>query len=276
MRHYFPPFEMWFAPLELPPDQLRRRTYLLYATLILTPLSLYFGLVNYQHDGWSVTTLFCFISVAISPGVLFLLRYQHNERFILRLVLFYMLAMLTTIVAVGGGEGTSYCWFYIYPIVAYYIFGQREGSIWTILSWIQALLFVFLNLGPYNYSVGVGARFLFSYTQVALLAYGLEYSRVHYYNRLMAEKQKVEETLREVYTLQNLLPICPNCKNVRDDAGYWHQVESYMTEHTGIEFSHGICPDCRQKMFDSLNQFKAAQQAKREGSITREPVQEIE
>jgi PAS domain S-box-containing protein len=60
--------------------------------------------------------------------------------------------------------------------------------------------------------------------------------------RLIAELQAA---LADVKTLSGILPICAWCKKVRDDAGYWHQVEVYVRDHSTAEFSHGICPACR-------------------------------
>jgi len=53
---------------------------------------------------------------------------------------------------------------------------------------------------------------------------------------------------QEVSRLSRLLPICAWCKNVRDDEGYWRQVEAYMSEHSGAEFTHGICPSCEARL----------------------------
>jgi len=50
--------------------------------------------------------------------------------------------------------------------------------------------------------------------------------------------------LTRVKQLSGLLPICAYCKKIRDDQDYWQQVETYVTEHTDVQFSHGICPDC--------------------------------
>ena len=55
------------------------------------------------------------------------------------------------------------------------------------------------------------------------------------------------EALERVKTLHGLLPICAWCKKIRDDQGYWKQVEVYVQEHTGADFTHGICPDCLEK-----------------------------
>jgi PAS domain S-box-containing protein len=65
--------------------------------------------------------------------------------------------------------------------------------------------------------------------------------------RLMRE---LEVTLSEVRTLQEILPICSYCRKVRDDENYWHTVENYVSRHTGSQFSHGICPDCMEKIVE--------------------------
>ncbi len=59
---------------------------------------------------------------------------------------------------------------------------------------------------------------------------------------------KLEETLAEVNTLSGLLPICAWCKKLRDDKGYWKSVEEYISAHTGAEFTHGMCPECFEKI----------------------------
>jgi len=67
--------------------------------------------------------------------------------------------------------------------------------------------------------------------------------------KLIAELQKA---LAEVKTLSGFLPICASCKKIRDDKGYWNQIESYIRERTDAEFSHGICPDCIKKLYPEL------------------------
>lgn len=55
---------------------------------------------------------------------------------------------------------------------------------------------------------------------------------------------QLQAALAEVKALQAYLPICSYCRKVRDDENYWHNVEAYITKHTGSQFSHGVCPDC--------------------------------
>jgi len=60
---------------------------------------------------------------------------------------------------------------------------------------------------------------------------------------------ELEAALAQVKTLRGLLPICAACKKIRDDQGYWHEVEAYVRAHTEAEFTHGICPECMRKLY---------------------------
>jgi len=60
---------------------------------------------------------------------------------------------------------------------------------------------------------------------------------------------KLQEALSQVKQLSGLLPICSSCKKIRDDKGYWNQIETYISEHSEALFSHGLCPDCGKKLY---------------------------
>ena len=64
----------------------------------------------------------------------------------------------------------------------------------------------------------------------------------------------------QVNSLKGLLPICSSCKKIRDDQGYWHQVEEYVKQHSEAEFSHGICPDCMKRPYPKYYQKYLAKQ----------------
>jgi hypothetical protein len=63
---------------------------------------------------------------------------------------------------------------------------------------------------------------------------------------------QLSSALSQVRTLSGMLPICACCKQIRDDKGYWHQVEEYIRSHTETEFTHSYCPECTRKMMDTL------------------------
>jgi len=56
----------------------------------------------------------------------------------------------------------------------------------------------------------------------------------------------------QILELEGLLPICASCKKIRDDTGNWHQLEAYIRDHSGAEFTHGICPNCRKKLYPDI------------------------
>ncbi len=66
--------------------------------------------------------------------------------------------------------------------------------------------------------------------------------------------QDLQSALASVKSLSGLLPICSGCKKIRDDKGYWNQVESYIQKHTQATFSHGMCPDCIRKFYPELEE----------------------
>lgn len=66
---------------------------------------------------------------------------------------------------------------------------------------------------------------------------------------LEEEKEKLREALQKVKRLSGMLPICASCKKIRDDQGYWKRLESYISEHSEAEFSHGLCPKCAEKLY---------------------------
>lgn len=70
---------------------------------------------------------------------------------------------------------------------------------------------------------------------------------------LAARVRELEDALAQVRQLRDLIPICSYCRRVRDDRDFWQQVESYVTRQTGARFSHGICPECFEKVMKDMN-----------------------
>lgn len=66
--------------------------------------------------------------------------------------------------------------------------------------------------------------------------------------------QELKEALAQVQALSGLLPICAHCKNIRDDQGYWIQIESYIRNHSQADFTHGICPACKDLLYPESTQ----------------------
>ncbi|MBA3028474.1 MAG: hypothetical protein FP816_06630 [Desulfobacteraceae bacterium] len=98
--------------------------------------------------------------------------------------------------------------------------------------------------------------------QVAEIRVELTQAQEEIKRRVAAEIERdkviseLQTALSEVKTLRGLIPICSNCKSIRDDKGYWNQIETYIKAHSNAEFTHGICPDCAQRLYPDMNPYR--------------------
>lgn len=129
-----------------------------------------------------------------------------------------------------------------------------------VISWVGNILYIF-KLGPWpglNYltiSLGLsGAVLAWAVVReglLDLLPRAREALLERERERLIAE---LKSALSEVRTLKELLPICASCKKVRDDQGYWSQIDVYLRTRAAVEFTHGICPDCDARLYGYLTE----------------------
>ncbi|HEX7534748.1 MAG TPA: response regulator [Syntrophales bacterium] len=102
-------------------------------------------------------------------------------------------------------------------------------------------------------------------TDSNLLHRSIRYSMERFNNIKEKERliKELKEALDSIKTLSGLLPICAGCKNIRDDDGYWIQVESYLKSHSSLDFTHSICPDCVKKLYPEFSRNKKVDGEKR-------------
>jgi len=82
--------------------------------------------------------------------------------------------------------------------------------------------------------------------EMALYKHKLEVERNELLKKLKEQQEKIKD-------LSGLIPICSNCKKIRDDSGYWLQVEEYIRQHSSAEFTHSLCPICLKKLYPGLD-----------------------
>ncbi len=93
-------------------------------------------------------------------------------------------------------------------------------------------------------------KYLIERSIVIAMARHKDIMKVRRLNRVLNNRNKeIEKALAEIETLRGIIPICASCKSIRDDKGYWQNVEKYISAHTSAEFSHGICPECEKKLY---------------------------
>ena len=77
-------------------------------------------------------------------------------------------------------------------------------------------------------------------------------ARINTHITLRKQQLQLENNLAEIKRLEGILPICSYCKKIRDDDGYWQQVEQYITEHSQAIFSHGLCAECMEEHYGEI------------------------
>ncbi len=130
-----------------------------------------------------------------------------------------------------------------FGIDTFLAFHQRHPSIPTIImtgTQDQEMAFAAVRQGAQDY---LFKGELSATALIRSLRYAIERQR------LMTELQKALDHVRQ---LQGMLPICAICKNIRDDKGYWNSIESYISAHSEVKFSHSICPVCAKKHYQEF------------------------
>ena len=164
---------------------------------------------------------------------------------------------------IGAGKETVLFWIFMMPPLFFYFFGKREGLVWALIFYsvlLVIMLFPWMFSG-YEYGHYMIPRFLIPSLLIIIISFGLESSRATFRRlldeknrKLLEEKKQLEKALKRIKTLSGLIPICSNCKKIRNDKGYWVQVETYVHKHSGANFSHSICPECGEKLYPEYHE----------------------
>lgn len=238
-------------------DKKRKRLLFILGSLTFILANIIFVFYNYtKHAACEIKISIFLISITVFS--LISLKKFNSDLFIYRIFLFLVSFAWIYSVPNGTGQGTALYWSYSLPLLFFFFFGKKEGLIWTIV-FSSFLFFVILTpavFGWYSYGHIIVLRFIITFGIVTMIGYGLESARDFNSKMLeeknlalLQEKQQLETALKEINTLSGLIPICSSCKKIRNDEGYWEQVETYIKNHSGADFTHGICPDCIAKLY---------------------------
>lgn len=235
----------------------RRRKFLIFVSSLGFVTLLIFTFFDYQEGNRNEIVLNIIMCTVILLGVLCVFKY-HLDR--IAYCIGFNLINLTLLydVSIGAGGGGGLFWLPVMPLFLFYFLERIEAIVSTILFFCGAVILLTIPsfLGTFYYEPNVGVRYILSLFFINTFAYGLETSR-SLFNRhlkqaneeLKSHKADLEAALSEVKTLTGLLPICSNCKKVRDDTGYWNQIETYIKQHSEAEFTHSMCPECSDNFY---------------------------
>jgi hypothetical protein len=233
-------------------ERTRKHMFAYLAIYFTLPILIGFIAIDYI-EGDLEEQIMNLIAGAVLVAVFVAIRKFQLDKPIYRISLSLLSAVFLYNVIIGSGAGNALYFLFPFPLIFVFFLGKNEGS---IFSAVFTVILTVILVNPFNfafffYPLGVALRFLASYLLVTFLALGLEAAREKY-GILLLDKQKqleldkieLEEAFANIKTLRGLIPICSHCKKIRDDKGYWQQVELYVREHSDARFSHGICPEC--------------------------------
>jgi hypothetical protein len=142
--------------------------------------------------------------------------------------------------------------FYLLPIsYATWFIGKRTGmvlSTWPVMTTLYSGMASGLKYGNSPIEIWNMAMYLAFFIIVTLLLSKLRITMQQRAGLIT----KLQNALNAVKELSGILPICANCKKIRDEEGYWHDVDVYISRHTKAEFTHGMCAECANKLYPSL------------------------
>ena len=137
------------------------------------------------------------------------------------------------------------------------------------LAVFQAILFITWGLlATHIGGLSGAATWVFDIILAGLFAFSVQHILARSFaalaRRIVRQRQliqtnaslvsELQEALLNVQSLSGLIPICAHCKKIRNDEGYWEQVESYLSAHSEVEFTHGICPGCAKTVIDEFKE----------------------
>ncbi|MBP1628667.1 MAG: hypothetical protein H6Q00_3142 [Holophagaceae bacterium] len=124
-----------------------------------------------------------------------------------------------------------------------------------VAVWVSAAIQVAGWSGTATWLFDIVLACIFAFSLQQLLS-RMNAALLHRLERQRQTLQHLRQALREVQTLSGLIPICAHCKKIRNDGGYWEQVESYIQARSEAEFTHGICPECSEEVRRELQDLR--------------------
>jgi hypothetical protein len=226
-----------------------KRLFLSFCILLMIPAILIFGIID-LFTGRLLEAGLVFGVITMLVALVVLLGRNRRFNLILRLIVTFLNLILFYELYIGGGGGSAFLWFFLLPSSTIFLLGFKEGVIWMSAMIVIMSVMLFGKIG-HEYSFDLASRFVAIFSTISILAAILENLRDRYLRQLIEDKDKLQKALDEIRVLKGMVPICASCKRIRDDKGFWTRIEAYMKKHSDVEFSHGICPECAQKMYPS-------------------------
>lgn len=233
-----------------------------YVLLAVTLLAGTASIFRYTSTGWQpIYSLH--IALAIFYCGCFSLRkhLSFDVRVGILITLFYIVGISG--VFSFGLVGAGAWWLVLCALIAKIFYSYRAGLIHAAISLVliavagyaytTGLLSIPFDANEYITRVSTWATLFFGCVFMSLFIFSAitTYQRALFslLREFVHSKKELEENLDELNKLRELIPICAECKNIRDDKGYWESVEAYMEKNSSLTFTHCLCPSCGNKLY---------------------------
>lgn len=162
------------------------------------------------------------------------------------------------VILVEQGQNGSLFWPSITSFFVISFFGHRTGTVIASIFYAIILGYMFTQIDD---TISLKGYVRFGLASIALTSITCYYEYLidrsqralaRSNEQLQTQNDELQQAVAQVKELTGLLPICASCHSIRDDNGYWNQIESYISEHTEATFSHSLCPKCAQKLYPEL------------------------
>lgn len=225
-----------------PDDPVHRQqlnAYLVFAYASLGCILIFiYGIFNLYYGKTIVGIVELIVSVCLLVLNTYKILIQKKVSLPANLIILVTYALSAYLFLTGGLFNTGIFWIFVFPPFYFFSKGSRKGLIcFLILLFGLAGLYALSSLGiiatPHSKTTCMFGGIVLIFQ--AVFAFWYEEMKQRY--------------LSHIGELRQLLPICSFCKQIRDDSGYWRQIESYFHQNSGIDFSHGLCPGCAEKHY---------------------------
>jgi hypothetical protein len=256
----------WFEAVILGREDLdvterRRRIFLGLAVAIAVPTILVLDVTGKPGRG-SAEAIIDFLTIAALIAILICARFLRTGTWLYRLGALVVGVSLPFYLILDPGDGSRVVWSFAFPLAFIFLLGKREGAVWTALFLLAGALALLTGMAELSSETQI--RYLTTFILCSILAYIIESLRERFDAESRELIERLEKALSEVKTLEGLLPICAACKKVRDDRGYWNQIEAYIQDRADARFTHSVCPECIEELYpEFVEEYMSASKKRR-------------
>ncbi|MBN2674349.1 MAG: hypothetical protein JXX29_21900, partial [Deltaproteobacteria bacterium] len=224
-----------------------RKKYLLFSTLLGIGFILGFAAADFIQAHWVGGWVQVFLALLFTGVVSYIYWASKSERAYTLLMPPLFVLMIHPFLY-GSPDCSQLLWMFLFPQIAVALVGARWGAFWILLLFLFALFLFWgassVGLPEVSYSLEMRMFFVSSFGFLGFFSIGLERIRAGYTERLLEQLKSLETTYADIRSFKGLVPVCSVCKSIRNDAGFWTRLDTYLLQHTDIRLTHGICTGC--------------------------------